>query len=458
MSATVTPPTELVSHISGLPVELLVEIFELTICEKTHISDVFRISHVCSVWRQVAHGTPQLWNQPLRVAVQSTGNPGPLYLEGLKTWLAHSEPFSIPLVFELRQGTRGAQDWGPSACKEWNPNSPVWDMILEIAPRLRSLQSPAYKHHLPLSLPLFERLAHSKTFLDSLETLNVCAAETDLVLPPSILPRLRKLSIVYVHYCPQGPQLQASWPWAQLNNLKLSVPGGFGVILEILSECPNLTCAWVQACTSWPNFSNIRKHITLRHLRFLTFKVHEYSSGHVVPFFDHLFVPALEYLLMDFDTPMIYLWSETQFSAFQLRTSTITHLDFRYLRPLSPQHFMAILQHAQNLTHLKISHLSKAFDRSIINALIHTYGVPSIVPRLHHLTLHGNSGVPCHFGTKLWANMLMSRWWTDEQVASNTLSPAVARWTHVDLKCSERHKPAIEALQCAGLPVHCRYY
>ncbi|KAJ6455403.1 hypothetical protein C8R45DRAFT_784866, partial [Mycena sanguinolenta] len=53
--------------IRTLPVELLVEIFQLTICndsgssESQHIRDAFRVSHICRHWRQVANETPRLW-------------------------------------------------------------------------------------------------------------------------------------------------------------------------------------------------------------------------------------------------------------------------------------------------------------------------------------------------------------------------------------------------------------
>ncbi|KAJ7264904.1 hypothetical protein B0H12DRAFT_986153, partial [Mycena haematopus] len=49
----------LISPIHTLPVELLAEIFELAIGEDDEA--VFRISQVCSDWRQVAHSTPRLW-------------------------------------------------------------------------------------------------------------------------------------------------------------------------------------------------------------------------------------------------------------------------------------------------------------------------------------------------------------------------------------------------------------
>ncbi|KAF8208411.1 hypothetical protein K438DRAFT_273648 [Mycena galopus ATCC 62051] len=48
------------SPIRTLPVELLAQVFHLSINHDTYIKDVFLISQVCGDWRQVAHGTPKL--------------------------------------------------------------------------------------------------------------------------------------------------------------------------------------------------------------------------------------------------------------------------------------------------------------------------------------------------------------------------------------------------------------
>ncbi|KAJ7264933.1 hypothetical protein B0H12DRAFT_1011517, partial [Mycena haematopus] len=63
--ACVAALRHLLSPIRALPVELLAEIFELMIRDYNYsyayIQAVFRISQVCSDWRQVAHSTPRLW-------------------------------------------------------------------------------------------------------------------------------------------------------------------------------------------------------------------------------------------------------------------------------------------------------------------------------------------------------------------------------------------------------------
>ncbi|KAJ6466230.1 hypothetical protein C8R45DRAFT_839337, partial [Mycena sanguinolenta] len=67
----------IISPIRTLPIELLVEIFELAIDDKTHIKDVYRISQICADWRKVAHATPQLWTRPICVDLAGrSGNRG----------------------------------------------------------------------------------------------------------------------------------------------------------------------------------------------------------------------------------------------------------------------------------------------------------------------------------------------------------------------------------------------
>ncbi|KAJ7865670.1 hypothetical protein B0H13DRAFT_2203269, partial [Mycena leptocephala] len=62
----------ILAPIRTLPVELLAEIFSLTIREvpdklppwprkPSHVKDAFRVAHVCSDWRWIATSTPRLW-------------------------------------------------------------------------------------------------------------------------------------------------------------------------------------------------------------------------------------------------------------------------------------------------------------------------------------------------------------------------------------------------------------
>ncbi|KAJ7268146.1 hypothetical protein B0H12DRAFT_1097283, partial [Mycena haematopus] len=144
----------LISPIHTLPVELLAEIFELRLRDYVHtyIEEMFRISQVCSDWRQVAHSTPRLWAMDTVVDLRPrrSGEEEQLYRNGLKAWLARSEPLTMSV---LGHGSR------------------VPDEILETAPRWHSLRlTPAH----PLDCPpssFFSQLAECK--LESLEELSL---------------------------------------------------------------------------------------------------------------------------------------------------------------------------------------------------------------------------------------------------------------------------------------------
>ncbi|KAK7021231.1 hypothetical protein R3P38DRAFT_2965876 [Favolaschia claudopus] len=232
---------------------------------------------------------------------------------------------------------------------------------------------------------------------------------------------------------PKSSQLLNSWPWAQLNVLELWMPCKFDAILVILSRCTNLVRASVGAF-AWSAYPSAgQADINLECLQTLSIELYECSEGHIVPFFDRI---------------SRTLWDQAQISAFQLRTPIITHLEYACLQPLSSSHLMAVLQHADHLTHFKVDRLSEAFDETIIRALAYTDGSQPLAPRLHHLMLQApSSRIAVQFETEFWANMLLSRWWADEQLALSTIKPTMLRY-----------KPAIEALQRTGVPIECQYY
>ncbi|KAF7357521.1 hypothetical protein MSAN_01348400 [Mycena sanguinolenta] len=96
----------IISPIRTLPIELLAEIFELTIDDESHfedtyVEDTYRISQICSDWRVIAHATPRLWTQHIRVtlgAEQISGRKH--YANGLGAWWARSAPLPVAVSFE----------------------------------------------------------------------------------------------------------------------------------------------------------------------------------------------------------------------------------------------------------------------------------------------------------------------------------------------------------------------
>ncbi|KAJ6455397.1 hypothetical protein C8R45DRAFT_914815 [Mycena sanguinolenta] len=181
----------LAAPIRTLPVELLADIFVLTIRDDAnefyalHVRDALRISHVCSHWRQIANGTPQLWTGPITVDFNS-GDEN--YLNGLRAWFARSEPLSVPISIIGPQDKSWLTDFGSRLIEE----------LLHVASRWRSLR---FIHRTPASL--VQCLAASGR-LDYLETLLLQSVVSDgsdfdptTILSFATAPRLRKLTTSY---------------------------------------------------------------------------------------------------------------------------------------------------------------------------------------------------------------------------------------------------------------------
>ncbi|KAJ6466348.1 hypothetical protein C8R45DRAFT_1021393 [Mycena sanguinolenta] len=181
----------LFSPIHILPVELLIEIFKLSIDDNTA---VFRISQVCSHWRQAAHNTPSLYTRPVEVDVRKSRKGKRAYANGLNIWLGRSAP--LPVDITLLVDSAGV-------------SQRILEEVLMISPRWESLRLEGYGP--PLSLAIL--LAECR--LDSLEELDLgrepFIQDTDLPDFPSFTnaPRLQSLVI-----CVESNAVRM--PWAQL--------------------------------------------------------------------------------------------------------------------------------------------------------------------------------------------------------------------------------------------------
>ncbi|KAJ7366388.1 hypothetical protein DFH08DRAFT_167048 [Mycena albidolilacea] len=269
----------LISPIRTLPVELLSEIFGLAIHDDTHIQDAFRVSQVCSDWRRVAHGTPELWNRNFRVYPPSIDS-DEFCADGLKDWLARSAPLPVPIT------------WCGRARKIISCRSS--EEVLRVASRWRSLDfectSPRW---------LVSRLAECQ--LENLEALALTIPSTT---DPSIVlaftvPRLRKLSLLI--HSDVLPILVM--PWAQLVDLTLDcrVHRQLDITFDLLAQCPNLVRASVS--TGLVLHGAARDALALSHLRSLSVDYFEpagHAAGHGASFLDNLSAPVLEELCLDF--------------------------------------------------------------------------------------------------------------------------------------------------------------
>ncbi|KAJ7727352.1 hypothetical protein B0H16DRAFT_257110, partial [Mycena metata] len=432
----------LVSPIRSLPVELLAEIFSLTIDKEAdsfrnshytwHTRDAYRVSHVCSEWQQIALSTPQLWTGPVKVepvaypvaqgtrwTVSGTGPDADGLM--LRAWLAHSNPLPVPVRLEgenLREGILA----GPR-----NAFHPLLEELLRVAPRWGFL-------FLDGSLPpmFYQRLADCR--LDSLEEAILAPNYSDdnrnTLSFVGNSPRLRKLNVV------THPSLRM--PWAQLTELKL-IHGSASLSLDILVQCTSLVTLTLDGN------DHLGTGVTLPSLRVFNFTFRFEREARLSQL-NLLSAPMLETCSISFkfaDGP----WTQSAFTAFLLRTPNIT--DLRLLScPLTSNDLIATLAHAPSLTHLDL-HSCFLLDNTFLLAL-HSHAdnvTPPLVPLLHDFHFYYSASEV--LTETLIMSMLMSRW---------SGGSATARWSRVVLShLSPFHTKdfmdGITELEHQGIPV-----
>ncbi|KAF7346024.1 F-box domain-containing protein [Mycena sanguinolenta] len=389
--ALVATLKSLLSPIRTMPPELLAEIFEHAIGDDTHIKDVFRMSQVCSEWRQVAQRTPRLWTGRISVTLDNKGDQWEqAYIDGWKTWLSRSAALPIPITLTLESA---------------DIHHDLLEEVLKTASRWRSLRLDFPDH----GLTLVRQLAQSG--LDSLEEIDLGRTSfiepLDGVIPScTTAPRLRKLGMSI------SSSLPILVPWANLTDLTLH---------DLLKVSVRTV--------GWPVLPQARQHnLALNYLRTLSFALCE-DAEHFAPFFSNLSAPALQELCLNFGGMCtLERWVEAHFTVFQLQAPNITSLDFQYAELVSDE-LIAAIRHAPALTHLKLFRCP-GFDEGVIDALRYEDGVTPLVPHLHYLVLES---MEHYLLDNILASMIATRWWTDATLASRSVPPAVARWTHVEL-------------------------
>ncbi|KAF7354717.1 hypothetical protein MSAN_01385600 [Mycena sanguinolenta] len=370
------------------------------------------------------------------------------YLDGLRTWLARSEPLSIPISIRgMRQGSWLSESSSRST-----------EELLRVASRWRLLR---FATSAPSSL--VQRLAGGR--FDALEelVLRYLLLEDSSFDPTNILsftraPRLRKLTVDSACRIPM--------PWAQLTDVSLTNRASPEVFLDIISQCTNVVRASVVTTGSSVFVPARADVVVLDHLRILSITWSGEEVHHML-FLDCLSAPVLDelhlrYYRLDGDPGLV--WSEMTFTAFQLRSPNISKLKMEG-DGIAVQYnaLIATLQHAPSLTDLSVIDCCTNRD-ALIYALHYTDGIEQpLVPCLHTLAL-ADVNMTGLYGR--WQDHLprafASRWWTDAELATRSQTPAVARWrqirirddsTRAGFQCSPVFRRAMEDLRHAGLIV-----
>ncbi|KAJ7692781.1 hypothetical protein B0H16DRAFT_1904785 [Mycena metata] len=405
--ATAAALRHLIAPVRSLPIELLAEIFSLTIRDKEvilarrykHFQDAYRVSHVCSEWQQITLCTPQLWTGTVLVTSLKSRNPT-ADVDGLRAWLARSNPLSIPVCLS---GLRNLQVLPP-----------IVEEMLHVAHRWKSL------HLEDSASPIFyQRLVEYS--LDSLQEADLAPERYG---PDSSVPRLGSTPLLREVVVKPDPLL--GLPWEQLTTLTLMY-GLPNPTRGIIAQCANLITLNVD--TGPLDEIDPRPTIIFPGLHELSLIFRSEDQAPVGPFLAYLDTPALGSLSLALYSDYLPIpWPETSLTAFQLRAQNITHLRVDH-STLTSNELIAALVHAPFLTRLDI-YCCTGLDDAFILALHYKVGATPLVPLLNYISLVELSEA---LSEDLLAEMFSSRWWTDEElVAPSTPSP-VTRWSHIVL-------------------------
>ncbi|KAK7061222.1 F-box domain-containing protein [Favolaschia claudopus] len=443
--AAATALRHFAAPVRTLPAELLSEIFLLSMLhddDARHIQDAYRLSHVCSEWRAVAHDTSRLWTGHISVCIAPDSSKEEKSYLVFRAWLARSAPHTLSIAVRCRQSERSLVSI---------PTHSHIAEVIRVAPRWRFLDL--------CSIPgvFLQQLCRAGT-LDALEELDIwtvelAGAQIDLATISCFLtaPRLRKLTTS--SNCP------IPMPWKQLTDITLTIQHP-DLVSNILMQSLNVVRASFRVNASTGSTTQIASRCELNYLRHLSLTTIGADGLQFMWLLDLISAPALDELSLSSrhrDSPH---WVQSSFTAFQLCSPNITKLviaghDMR----IPPPALHAALRHAPALTQLTLDDCSRSFDHHVLHALTYKTGVPPLVPRLQtlNLTCLEISGME-----DVVASMIGSRWWTDEELASYPTPPTVTRWVEVNLDdCSwfneyaftESFKDAMETLRRTGLAV-----
>jgi hypothetical protein len=307
--------------IKRVPTEILSEIFRLCISSlriPITQSDTtpWKLSHVCSHWRELVLHTPKLWSN---LSIRD--------IRGFKGAVVDEWDNKIRAVLnEVLSHTDGPLSL-TIYCAELDP---FMDILLTITHRLKvfSLHALEVKHfHFFLSLP-----PHSFRLLEELE-MTICTPRVVIPLasiPPSN-PQIHetapfhtahRLKRVYFGQHYDIPPLRFL-PLAQLTCLELDTyfprPSGKYNIYAALQQCTSLiSCKITITGRSWGDSAH-RKPIAFPHLENIKFTVLDPLNDNYI--FDLFIVPKLQDLFIEYENRTQSPFSTTTLTSFITRSN-----------------------------------------------------------------------------------------------------------------------------------------
>ncbi|KAJ7292786.1 hypothetical protein C8J57DRAFT_6894 [Mycena rebaudengoi] len=412
------------SPIHLLPYELLAEILILALARDAYerpwssAKEVMALCRVCTFWREVARNTPELWILD-HFPITSPGRDQPISVPATQLFLEQSAPLLISVsisaimclkTLDLPQRLETLKPF-VSRWKSFSMNSEsAEDEVAELA------RIPAANLD---NLQTLDLTLHTRSHLRVWECPELDAFKS--------APRLRRVTLDL-----KGETSRIMpMPWAQLTriSLKHDLPQA---CLDVLACCKSLV-SFNLTTKQWPeeDVPDIR-NIFLPHLERLTIFLLIWSTGeHVTPFLQSLELPALKSfsLTVTLQLPVADEWFISSFTPelihFLTRAPNLEHLT---TDSLFAEEMPEILLHTPSLTELSFS--DDNIDDHFFAALQHVESdLVHLVPKLERLIL---IDVGKDFDESYFADMIRSRWWSDDELLAMSAPPGVVRLRSVE--------------------------
>ncbi|KAJ7766798.1 hypothetical protein B0H16DRAFT_1522521 [Mycena metata] len=413
--------------IGKLPPELLVEIFKIAVHTPLIVDSnipswslppgdsgpalqkVLRLSQVSSYWRQLVHGTPQLWAEGV-VGVSLNQELTDRYLDGLDNLLTRSAPY--PMSISIIRGPDTSTP--PSKSSQTLARN-----VTSTARRWKNLQidldSLRHFNHLP-----------SDTFevLEQLHLRNPRSLASDPILVFESSHLLRVFSLEAAVQTIQILRL----PWSQLTHMDLR-DTSLGGCRAALLQCSNLVWAKIITSYDWDFFSpvtdspvTILPFLGTLDLEFQGVPNLEEVHG-IEAFLLPLALPCLKILTIELDCNG-EIWPTAVFSDFQSRSLNIEKFTLSYSE-IDSQDLITVLRRSPALQSLEIKDCGRCIDAAFFSALCYdALDSTPLVPKLENLSLM-NVGT---LDNSLFEIAIRSRWWQDgEGIFPDGSTPRISR-------------------------------
>ncbi|KAJ7639185.1 hypothetical protein FB45DRAFT_904913 [Roridomyces roridus] len=415
---------QVAAPIRKLPAELLLEIFKHILFPDWRISErcyrlkrVLAVSHVCPHWRRLVSTTPRFWAFELLINLPKAA-PSEAYLATTKLFLERSGSLAIPMVLE------GASPKGSalpaivySSASRWSSLDFRSSQISE----LRKLPASTFKQLVSVDLKSGTRIP--------------------ALTPIRAFMGARRLQTVHLQVA--NPD-RYHMPWSQLTHLTAyGVDKNPQAFVDVLVQCTNLIEAKFRNMMPWlqpPPDNSSSAPVQLPRLKSLEvhFNFNE-CEGLVTPFFARLALPALTTL--DICSYSESAWVSADFTPFQRRSPNIERLDIEGSL-MSGETVVALLTNSPSL---EVLSLERCFDgytaiEAALECLVYSNtNVVHAAPRLRTINLIDQ--LP-DVDEEVLERAIVSRWWTDTQLAALPVPPLAARWESFYLRSSEEQEQA----------------